>query len=159
MGCPTAVMQKLKRKNIRLSKEVYGTPNQMFSITICTKDRRPIFTNYEWSKALIETLRTGHFSQQTECFAYCLMRDHLHLAIASKGENLIILINQWKSYTANLLRKKGLEGGCWQRSFYDHALRKQEDIQAIVEYIVQNPVRSGLTKEWRDYPFSWHKWM
>jgi REP element-mobilizing transposase RayT len=152
-------MQKLKRKNIRLSKEVYATPNQMFSITICTKDRRPLFTNHQWSKDVLETLRTGNFGQETECFAYCLMPDHLHLAIASKGENLIILLNQWKSYTANLLRKKGLEGGCWQRSFYDHALRKEEDIQAVAEYIVQNPARSGLVKEWKEYPFSWHKWM
>jgi hypothetical protein len=43
--------------------------------------------------------------------------------------------------------------------FYDHALRKEEDIRVVAEYIINNPVRAGLVKEWRDYPFSWHRWM
>jgi REP element-mobilizing transposase RayT len=87
------------------------------------------------------------------------MPDHLHLQISPKNGNLIDLINGWKSYTANLLGKLGLDGPCWQRSFYDHALRKEENIQTVAEYIVNNPVRAGLVKNWKEYPFSWHKWM
>jgi len=47
----------------------------------------------------------------------------------------------------------------WQRGFYDHALRKEEDVQKVAEYIVNNPVRMGLVEDWRNYRFSWHKWM
>jgi len=38
-------------------------------------------------------------------------------------------------------------------------LRKDEDLLKVAEYIVYNPVRKGLVEDWRDYPFSWHKWM
>jgi REP element-mobilizing transposase RayT len=108
---------------------------------------------------VLDSLRTGPFGERAERYAHCLMPDHLHLLVAPRQHNLIDLLNQWKSFTANLLKKKGVERSCWQRSFYDHALRKEEDIQQVAEYIVNNPVRAGLVKEWRDYPFSWHRWM
>jgi REP element-mobilizing transposase RayT len=54
---------------------------------------------------------------------------------------------------------KGYKGRVWQRSFYDHALRKDEDIMKVGEYIVYNPVRKGIVQSWTDYPYSWHKWM
>jgi len=148
-----------RRKNIRLPKQVYSNLNQIFSITICTNDRRQIFRNETWCKMILESLETGPFGKSTECFAYCLMPDHLHLQIAPRDGNLIDLVNGWKSYTANLLRRHGLKGGCWQRGFYDHALRKDEDIQTVAEYIVNNPVRAGLVRTWKKYPFLWHKWM
>ncbi len=148
-----------RRKNIRLSKEIYSNPNQIFSITICVKNRRPIFKTSAWAEKILDTIKTGPFGKGVNCYSYCLMPDHLHLQISPKNGNLIDLINGWKSYTANLLGKLGLEGPCWQRSFYDHALRKEENIQTVAEYIVNNPVRAGLVKNWKEYPFSWHKWM
>ena len=153
------IMVVKRRKNIRLAKEIYSNPNQIFSIIICVKDRRPIFENTDWAEKTIVTLKTGPFGKGVKCYSYCLMPDHLHLQLSPRNGNLIDLINGWKSYTANLLRKIGLEGSCWQRSFYDHALRKDEDIQMVAEYIVNNPVRVGLVKKWEEYPYSWHKWM
>jgi REP element-mobilizing transposase RayT len=148
-----------RRKNIRLSKEIYATPSQIFNITICTSSRRPLFRNELWAGLVVDSLKTGPLGKQTEQYAWCLMPDHLHLQTAPREGNLVDHLNRWKSYAANLLRKKGLEGPCWQRGFYDHALRKEEDIQTAAEYIVNNPVRAGLVEVWRDYPFSWHKWM
>jgi putative transposase len=50
-------------------------------------------------------------------------------------------------------------GACWQRGFYDHALRKEEDAEKAAQYMVNNTVRKGLVNSWRDYPYSWHRWM
>jgi REP element-mobilizing transposase RayT len=148
-----------RRKNIRLSKEAYSSSSLIFSITICTKDRKPLFKDKNWAAMIIDTLKTGPLGKGVKCDAYCLMPDHLHLQVSPINGNLIDLINRWKSYTANLLQKHGLKGSCWQRSFYDHALRKEEDIQTTAEYIVNNPVRAGLVNNWEDYQFSWHRWM
>ena len=147
------------RKSIRLKKEIYSHQNQIFSITICTKDRYPIFRNQLYAQTIIKTFQTKPFYQNTESYAYCLMPDHLHLLLSPKGVNLIDFIRWWKSYTANLLNNSGCKGPCWQRSFYDHALRKEEDIRTIAEYIVHNPVRKHLAEHWSEYPYSWHKWM
>ncbi len=148
-----------KRKNIRLPRETYEIPSQIFSVTICTWDRRPLFRNEDRARLIVRCLDTGPFGSHTERYACCLMPDHLHLQVAPRKGNLVDLISGWKSFTANLLKKNGLEGPIWQRGFYDHALRKEEDIRAVAEYIVNNPVRAGLVESWRDYPFSWHRWM
>ena len=148
-----------RRKNIRLSKETYQMPSQIFSFTICTWNRHPLFQNETWSRLVLTSLGTGPIGEKTDRYAYCLMPDHLHLLLSPKESNLVDLINQWKSFSANLLRENGVEGPCWQRAFYDHALRKEEDIRGVAEYIVNNPVRSGIVTNWVDYPFSWHRWM
>ena len=87
------------------------------------------------------------------------MPDHVHLLMAPISENLIDLIGRWKSYTTRLMLEKGWKGKVWQRSFYDHALRKEEDVAKVAEYIVNNPIRRGWVKDWTEYPYSWHKWI
>ena len=153
------ITMEKRRKNIRLPNQIYELPLQIFSVTICIQGRRPIFKNKKWAKTILGSLNTGQLVKQTEQYAWCLMPDHLHLLISPRGANLSDTLSAWKSYTGHLLRKDGLEGSCWQRGFYDHALRKEEDVQRAAEYIVNNPVRKGLVENWRDYPFSWHKWM
>jgi len=149
----------MRRKNIRLEKESYEISSQIFSVTICTKDRRPLFRNKTWANLVLTSLETGHFRRQTRLYAFCLMPDHIHIQLSPLEANLVDLISRWKSFTANLLRRKGLIGPCWQRGFYDHAIRKDEDIRATAEYVVNNPVRAGFVENWVDYPFSWHKWI
>ena len=82
------------RKNIRLKKEIYSNQNQIFSITICTKDRRPIFGEELWAQKIIETFPTEPFRNNTESYAYCLMPDHLHLLVSPKNGNLIDFIRR-----------------------------------------------------------------
>ncbi len=44
------------------------------------------------------------------------------------------------------------EGSLWQKGFYDHALRENENVQGIARYIVANPLRAGLVEQVGDYP-------
>ena len=152
-------MARFRRKNIRLQSSAYYNDAQIFSLTICTWRRLPLFKNVAYAAVLIDTLHAGLFAEKSKRYAYCLMPDHLHLLMSPDGVCLIDLINRWKSFTANLIRKEGLLSKCWQRSFYDHALRKDEEIRTTAEYIVHNPVRAGLVNHWREYAYSWHMWM
>jgi len=42
----------------------------------------------------------------------------------------------------------------WQKSYYDHVLRRDEDLSDAARYIWGNPVRAGLVDNARDYPYS-----
>jgi hypothetical protein len=44
------------------------------------------------------------------------------------------------------------KGPVWQKAFYDHALRKDEDVKKMARYIIANPMRQGLVKKIDDYP-------
>lgn len=146
------------RKNIRLPRPIYEQNGQVFSITICTADRQDFFAEPHLARRVIYSLESDFIRDQLDLFAYCLMPDHLHLLVAPRDGNIIDVIGSWKKFTGNLMRKYGLEGPFWQRGFYDHALRREEDLVTTAEYIVMNPVRSGLVDSWDKYPYSWHKW-
>ena len=81
-------MPSQRRKNIRLDKEIYSNPNQIFSLTICTKDRQPIFSNKLYALNIIETFQTKPFHQNAKLYAYCLMPDHVHLLISPKDTKI-----------------------------------------------------------------------
>jgi REP element-mobilizing transposase RayT len=152
-------MNVVRRKNIRLSRELYCQPGRIFSVTICTAQRRKLFDDPRLSEVVIKTLQTGPVKKGMTLYAYCLMPDHLHLLLGVRDGDLVRLIGSWKSYAANLLREHGVAGPCWQRSFYDHALRAEEEIRVTAEYIVMNPVRLGLVPRWEEYPYAWHRWV
>jgi putative transposase len=42
----------------------------------------------------------------------------------------------------------------WQPSFYDHVLRKDEDLLETVKYILNNPVRKKIEAHYLDYQLS-----
>jgi len=42
----------------------------------------------------------------------------------------------------------------WHLSYYDHVIRNDEEIKTAARYILENPVRKGLVKDFRGYPFS-----
>ena len=107
---------------------------------------------------IFRSIMEGDLQRKSDMMAVCVMPDHVHLLMTPLSENLIDLISKWKGYATHLVWNKGYEGKVWQRSFYDHALRKDEDVKRVAEYIVCNPVRKGLVQDWSSYPYSWHRW-
>ncbi|MFB3880485.1 MAG: transposase [Armatimonadota bacterium] len=147
------------RTRIRLAREVYAHPGEVFLITICTAKRRRLFDRPGPGRLVFNALLTGKLFTEAQCHATCLMPDHLHLLVSPRESNLIALINGWKSYTTNLLHSAGSKGPVWQRSFYDHALRSEESVNDAAQYVVENPVRKGLVTDWIAYPYVWAYWV
>ena len=46
------------------------------------------------------------------------------------------------------------ERGVWQRRFWEHAIRDEEDWRRHMDYIHHNPVKHGLVERVRDWPHS-----
>lgn len=88
--------------------------------------------------------------------AYVLMPDHLHaaLSLTNQSNSLSDVLGHFKSYTTRLAWKYGVKGSLWQRNFYDHIVRRDEDLIAICEYILANPVRKGLVAEISQWPYA-----
>lgn len=53
----------------------------------------------------------------------------------------------------------GRNGPVWQRTYHDHALRREEDLRAAARYVVANPLRAGLAEGIGDYPFWDAAWL
>jgi len=141
------------KKRIRLKDFDYESCYRYF-ITLCTSGKKAIFPDDFLVNWLIDLLKEKSIFFRFRVWAYCFMPDHLHLLI--EGENLNSdmkrFISSYKQHTAFHYKKKyGQE--LWQINFYDHILRKEEDTLSVAHYIFNNPVRKGLTVDYKDYKF------
>lgn len=50
-------------------------------------------------------------------------------------------------------RRRG-ERGLWQRRFWEHLIRGDEDYRAHMDYVHINPVKHGLVGRVADWPYS-----
>lgn len=53
---------------------------------------------------------------------------------------------------ANQILKR-TDNNFWQRDNYNHYVRNGTELNNIINYIVQNPVKAGLVENWQDFPF------
>ena len=142
-----------RRKTNRLKNFDYSSPYTYF-ITICTANRKEVFNNSQTVSEMLEYLSESASRQNFQILAYCFMPDHVHFLIGANDSDadLIKFIKHFKQKTGYEFKKKhGIN--LWQRSFYDYILRKEESVIETVRYIFNNPVRKGLVKEFKEYPF------
>ena len=79
-------------------------------------------------------------------YAWCVMPNHVHVLFRPlPGHKLSGILHSWKSFSANranaLLRRSG---AFWQREYYDHLIRDEEEFYRIAEYVLSNPRKAGL---------------
>jgi REP element-mobilizing transposase RayT len=121
-------------------------------LTICTRDRTPLFSDRRNATVLLDSLAQLH-GDDWSVLVYCVMPDHLHALVLALRRSAVDFVRLLKGRTSSTLRKLGHQQ-VWQTSFYDHIVRRHEDISAVIRYILDNPVRMGIVKEWTDYPWS-----
>jgi len=147
-------MANPQRKRIRLPTTEYANSSRIFIITACTHRRERVFEDVKFAEPVFSTIN-DHISQRAHLIVASLLPDHVHLLMQPQADNLISVIDAWKGYTTNLVHRLGYNGPLWQVSFHDHALRRDEDVQKAGIYILENPVRLGLCKDYRQYPYSY----
>lgn len=128
-------------------------PHQIYHVTVCTDNRKIWFDNLYCGRIVVHQMRRLHEEKIVSSMAWVIMPDHLHwLFQLGEIESLSNAMKAVKARSsldlnAHLHRK----GSIWQRGFYDHALRKEEDIKKVARYIVANPLRAGLVERIGDY--------
>ena len=128
--------------------------NQIYSITTVTRDRRTLFHDFAIARLMANEMRYLHEAGEVSSLAWVIMPDHLHWLFQFTGSRSFSRVMQLLKGRSS--RRIGsccnLEGGIWQREFYDRAIRSEEDIKGIARYIVANPLRAKLVTRIGDYP-------
>jgi REP element-mobilizing transposase RayT len=81
------------------------------------------------------------------------MPDHQHLIVSGTGDDADL----WKTIVAYKQKTgfwlyKNKPSIKWQKDFYDHIIRSDENLAVQIRYILDNPVRKGLVGSWQEYP-------
>ena len=142
-----------------LRKGRYSQANGEYFITFNTHDRLSIFENVKAAHLFCQQIAINENKHGCKWFTWVLMPDHFHglLMLSEYGSSLSKVVAELKGSTA---RKINVELGRTGKSIlvslplgYDHGLREEEDRENIARYIVANPLRKGLVKNIRNYPY------
>jgi REP-associated tyrosine transposase len=90
-----------------------------------------------------------------EVWAYCLMPNHVHLIVVPADEDGLrrTFADAHRRYTGLINARHQWTGHLWQGRFGSVAMDEAHLI-AAARYVALNPVRAGLVKHARDWPWS-----
>jgi REP element-mobilizing transposase RayT len=144
----------------------------IYFVTICTQNRRNLFGAIE--NARMQPNRFGRLVQEAwfelpDHYArltldvFTLMPNHVHgvLALtdpvgaglrparAANHHGLSEIVGVFKSFSSRRIAEldNSLRGKIWQRSFYDHIIRNEQDLRNVRRYIFHNPARWEFDRE------------
>jgi putative transposase len=125
-----------------------------YHVTTVVEGRRPIFGDVALGRILVTEMRRLEAEEAVLSLAFVVMPDHLHwLFVLGEHRDLSDVMRRLKGRSARRLGQiPGVERPIWQRAFYDHALRRDEELRGVARYIVANPLRQGLVSAIGDYP-------
>jgi len=130
-----------------------------YFVTICSNGRNNLFVNNNYLvEKMIEFLVQSGERNTFTVWVYCFMPDHLHLLVEgiNPHSDLKKFIKDFKQRTGYWFTHEEAHAGnkLWQPGYYEHVLRKEEDTNEIMRYILNNPVRKGMVEYYLDYPYS-----
>ena len=126
----------------------------IYFVTACTSNRRKILATKAIHESFVKFGEDGP-AHGAWIGAYVLMPDHIHLFVAVDDER--VALAEWmkslKNALSATLRSQRVATPHWQKGFFDHVLRSSDSYSEKWDYVRENPVRAGLVKQWRDWPF------
>jgi len=135
------------------------TPGATFFFTLVTRGRRPLFAEPANVEALRFVTRDVRARHPFTIEAAVVLPDHLH-CLWTLPEGDADYAMRWKLIKAQFTRKIGAEQTPWQRRYWEHRIRDDDDLSRHLDYIHFNPVRHGLCSAPWDWPYSsFGKWV
>ncbi|MCF6150610.1 MAG: transposase [Candidatus Kuenenia sp.] len=154
-------------QNINMSNyRRYYIPNSLYFITAVTNNRLPLFKNEKNIQLIFDTLHKVGEIKPFDLRAYCVLHDHLHLLIGigeTSGYNITDIVHSLKrNFTINYKKAHNIthEISLWQKRFWDHIIRNENDFKRHMDYIHYNPVKHKITLSPEEYKYSsFNKWI
>lgn len=148
-----------KRKDIRIKEYDYSAPGAYF-VTICTKNRaqilwetvgadiiRPQDVSLSVVGKIVEqgVLQISNHYDHIAVDKFCIMPNHVHLIlVVQNNEDGRMISAPTVSTVVGSMKRwvfKQIGRSIWQKSFYEHGIRNQQDYDEIWEYIENNPMK------------------
>ncbi|MBO5837322.1 MAG: transposase [Oscillospiraceae bacterium] len=146
-------MELPQRKRLRLQDFDYSQ-NGAYFITVCTRDRKKILSDIVGDDAHIVPKPCGKVVEKYICNVpeitkYVIMPNHIHMLIEI-GSGTMWASSPTSGKVASIVRSiktlttKEIGASVFQRSYYDHIIRNEQDYLEIWRYIDENPVKWQL---------------
>ena len=126
-----------------------------FHICIRGNNRENIFLDDGDRIRFLGTLERCRGDYKIDCYAYCLMTNHVHLLVRSPSVKFLskMMHRISSSYAGYFNKKHKRSGHLFQDRFSSWVIVDEEHLQKAKEYIENNPVSAGISQRREDYPW------
>jgi putative transposase len=141
----------------------------IYFFTLVTYQRQELFASPEVRVLLMDTVDEVKKFHPFEMIAYCVMEDHVHLLWQMPMDDanysmriglikrrfsrkFVARYGQILPRTESQLKRQ--EMAIWQRRYWEHMIRDEQDLEQHIAYIHFNPVKHGLVNRVRDWDCS-----
>jgi putative transposase len=134
-------------------------PGGCYFFTVVTMNRAPLFNTEARVDILRQAMRERMAKQPFQIDAMVVLPDHLH-CIWRLPEEDCDYSSRWREIKKSTSRhistvtNRRNERLVWQRRFWEHTIRDEDDWRRHVDYIHYNPVKHGLARRPGDWPWS-----
>jgi putative transposase len=155
-----------QRHSIRLKDYDYSQAGAYF-VTICTQRKMMLFENEE-IRAVAERclLKIPEYHRHVQLDEWIIMPNHLHAivvieqcrgvqlnaptirktterfsTISPHRNTLAIIVRTFKAAVTTHCHRVGYRYFAWQRNYYEHVIRNENDLNDFRQYIINNPLQ------------------
>jgi putative transposase len=133
-----------------------------FTVNLEDRKRKLLTENIEALREAFNVVKKAH---PFRIDAVVILPDHLHTiwTLPTGDDKFGLRWRQIKSRFSRSLDKgervspsrlRKQERGIWQRRFWEHALRNEDDFANHIDYIHRNPIKHGYVDKLSDWPYS-----
>ena len=161
-----------------MKRKIYS--DEIVFVTLTVVDWIDVFTRRIYCDCIIRNLGYCKNFKGLQVFAYVIMTNHLHLIVGTDDGSISNILRDFKTFTSKelvkLIRHNSLESRkqwllerfylhgnrnsanskhqLWQNGSYPVALYSEKVIRQKVNYIHENPVRSGFVDRPENFYYS-----
>jgi putative transposase len=146
-------------------------PGETYFFTVVMFNRRKIFVSPRAVAILSEAMRSVRGEAPFQTVAVVVLPDHLH-CIWNLPRSDADFSTRWRrikrEFTVRYIteiggnphgdissqRRARRERGVWQRRFWEHVVRDEDELERLCDYIHFNPVKHGHASSPSEWPWS-----
>jgi putative transposase len=130
-------------------------PNAIYHVTARGNRGAAIFLDGSYPPVFLSLLERMIPRKRWICHAWCLMTTHYHLLLTTREANLASGMQWLNSMYASWLNDRLDETGhVFQGRYRSKLVETESHLLRTYRYIARNPVRAGICRHPRDWPWS-----
>jgi len=130
----------------------------LYHLTSRGNAQEDIFRTDEDRLEFIDVLRKSRNRYNCTVYAYCLMDNHYHLLVETPDGNLSQFMRQLNGvYTQSFNFTHRRTGHIFEGRYKSILVQKDLYLLELARYIVLNPVRAGMVRSAKNWPWSSYK--
>jgi len=134
--------------------------SQCAFLTIVTGNRLPWLRDASEKRRLLRALALVAEGEGLRNAGHVILDDHFHWMFSVPECNIPEIVSGLKRKIIFQRREESLPWArLWQKRYYDHVIRDDDDFRNHLDYIHFNPVKHGYVTRTVEYPWSsFHAW-